>query len=64
MALTHDSENWRALAEECRIVAEAMHASDARQAMLNVAASYELLAQNADNRRAAERSERWHNPIW
>jgi hypothetical protein len=46
------AERWRARAEECRAAAKAMHDPDARRAMLITSAGYELLAQNACNRRA------------
>lgn len=40
-------EHWRKRAEEARIVAEQMTDPDAKEAMMNVAASYDRLARVA-----------------
>jgi hypothetical protein len=48
--LLNDARHWRDRAEEARIHAEQMHDPDARGKMLGIAASYERIAERAEER--------------
>jgi len=46
----NDPTHWRVRAEEARILANQMNDSEAKAAMLRIAADYEHLAQRAEDR--------------
>jgi hypothetical protein len=46
----NDPQHWRARAKEARILANQMNNSEAKTAMLRIAADYEDLAQRAEDR--------------
>jgi hypothetical protein len=48
--LLNDARHWRDRAEEARIRAEQMRDPDARAKMLGIAASYERIAERAEER--------------
>jgi len=48
--LLHDAEQWRARAEEMRLVAEDMVDPTNKQAALQIAADYDRLAECAERR--------------
>jgi hypothetical protein len=51
LELLNNVEHWRDRAEEARVHAEQLTATDARQMMLEIAKSYDKLAERAAERR-------------
>jgi hypothetical protein len=49
----HDGRAWRARAEECRAIADTFENPETRAKMLAVAAGYERMAENAEQREQA-----------
>ena len=52
MDLLDNPEQWRKRAEEARTVADGMRSPETKRIMLGIAASYEVLAKRAEQRRA------------
>jgi hypothetical protein len=52
-----DARHWRARAEEARDMAEQLASAEAKRIMLGIAVSYVALAQIADERGKARRSD-------
>jgi hypothetical protein len=50
-----DAKQWRARAEEARVLAEQLSSPDSKRIMLGVAASYVALAHIAERRDATKR---------
>jgi hypothetical protein len=50
VSILDNPAHWRARAEESRALAEELHEPEARRLMLQVAESYDRLANNADKR--------------
>ena len=48
-------EQWRKRAEEARTVADGMRNPETKRIMLGIAASYEVLAKRAEQRRAGHK---------
>lgn len=46
---TSDSKNWKARAEEARLLAETFNDPDSRQIMQGIADSYDLLAKTTEH---------------
>lgn len=59
----NDFEHWRDRAEEARVNAEHFIDSEARRMMLNIAASYDRIAEKAEQR-AREREEVQRGQAW
>jgi hypothetical protein len=55
--MTTDTHRLRDLAEQCRVVAETMQSVVLRQQVLDIAKSYDHMAQVADERAAREKPE-------
>lgn len=53
----HDGRAWRARAEECRAIADTFENPETRAKMLAVAADYERMAENAEQREEAAARE-------
>ena len=52
--LLDNPEQWRKRAEEARTIASGMRDPECKRMMLDVAASYEILAQRAEARRRGQ----------
>jgi hypothetical protein len=55
--MTTDTHRLRQLAEQCRVVAETMQSTVLRRQILDIAKSYDHMAQLADERAAREKPE-------
>jgi hypothetical protein len=55
--VTTDTHRLRQLAQQCRVVAETMQSVVLRRQVLDIADSYDHMAQVADERAAREKSE-------
>jgi hypothetical protein len=53
----HDGKAWRARAEECRAIADTFQNSETREKMYLMAADYERMAENADQRQREAEAE-------
>jgi len=49
--LLYNAEHWHHRAEEARAIADAMHSSETRRIMLELAADFDKLAERAEGRR-------------